>query len=200
MPNQSNREQYNSQLVYILTKILQENLTGKLVVSSIQETYNLYFKRGCFIYGTGGCDRVRLWYRKAGQYKNIWQKIKLTEVSGAEPWEYKILQYGYSHNQLSPSQIEAIITNSGREILFTLLSDTNYNNRWQNNNSIDNCIAPIDFKETIFAPVKKLLLQQQQLNLPYFLRPSFAPVRSNQGQFINIPVEITPLLNGKYSF
>lgn len=199
MPTKSNREQYNSQLVNILTKILQNNLTGKLIINSQREKFNLYFKRGYFIYGTGGSDRVRRWYRAAKKYREIWQQLKLTEFALGEPWEYQILRQGFARNQLSQSHVEAIITTSTREILFTLISDPNYKNSWQGKNSIDNFCTPIDFKKAIFAPVKKLLQQQQELNLPYFLYPYFTPVRSNHGHLKRVSLEIIPLLNGKYS-
>lgn len=146
-----------------LAGIHRQQATGKLVVTSDTQQWQLYFFLGRLLYVTGGEHRVRRWFRAVQHICPSWD-VDFSHLPPAEPWEYYLLAQGIYHQQITLAQARAIVQLSVKEVLFSILAHP----LLESEPLVDErlpcqiMLLPLD---QVFQEVKQLQQQWQQADL-----------------------------------
>jgi two-component system, chemotaxis family, response regulator PixG len=116
-------------LVTKFSSLSREQATGKLLLASQGEQWQLYFLSGQLLYITGDVHRVRRWSRALRQHSPSFQ-MDTRSMAETKLWEYHILQRGVLQGQLTLTQGKSILSTICGEILFRILGCSDLKYRW----------------------------------------------------------------------
>ncbi len=111
-----------------LIRLIPKQFSGKLELQNTQgQLWQLYFHRGCLIWGSGGGNSWRRWRRNFTQFcPHIpIESLSFQTYDVCESWQYYIVFSLLTREQITISQAIAIINSNIVEILFDLIQQDN---------------------------------------------------------------------------
>lgn len=175
-------------LANTLAAVSQKQVTGKLILSSGSQEWQLYFLCGQLLYPCGGLHPTRRWYRAIVQNLPNFQ-LEGRKLADERLWEYKLLHKGIEQNQLNLSQAKAALVAIAEEVFFALVSQSNLTRSWHYLKPPSSQIAQSLLLSTSEIPVvissaKKLWKQWKEMGLSH-LQPELAPTIRNSVSLSN---------------
>lgn len=192
-------------LYQTIVNLYKKQATGKLILTSGKQQWQLFFHQGQIAYAVDRQFRVRRWKRATrGQNK----PANFTPTANRDPWEYFFLLQEVSQQKLSLVQARAIVQTVLREVLFAIAAEKQVKGQWQSGWKLAK-IAPAELSlpataiKPLFGEVRRLQNDWQNLGL----NPQYA----DRAPQLQLPEELMqsggasilnlkPLLNGKRSF
>ena len=186
-----------------LARLSQQRRTGKLLLvasESSQQTsadrsgepidakpWELQFIQGQLLYAIGYQHRVRRWSRALQQHCPQLE-IEPMSLPVNEPWEYQVLNQGFTQKKLNTNQVKSVIRTTAQEIFFDVARYPCLQAQWQPSLDIDigqiqeihlNCLlGPDDVQKLIIRGIK-LWQKWQEMGLHY-IYPDQSPTLINR--------------------
>jgi chemotaxis family two-component system response regulator PixG len=180
-----------------LVFLTHQRATGELILSSADYQWHLYLFLGRLSYATGGPHRVRRWYRALKQVCPNFKSDAL-HVKEDELWEYHLLREGIHENRLSLTQAKSIISNIVQEVLFSLVSHSDFRSFWLSKKLQP--IALLEVEQSLQSAVELWECWQTVGLGPFY--PEVAPILKQPTSQRNLTLDNTylnlfKLLNGE---
>ncbi len=140
-------------LIEQFLEVSRQQATGKWVIASATQQWQLYFFLGRLLYATGGEHRVRRWYRAMEHFCPQLHLDPLT-LSLPEPWEYHFLTQALNQEQITITAARAVVQFCTQEVLFSVLFQQEVQTEWLGGEQLP-C-------QIVLQPVEQALQNAQQ--------------------------------------
>lgn len=165
-------------LAKTLATIAEKQVSGKLLLESGSQEWQLYFLFGQLLYPCGNLHPARRWYRAIAQYWPDFQlKVKLLEDERL--WEYKLLHKGIEDDRLSLFQGKVMLKAIAYEVFFAIIRESNFRRSWHplkppNSQIAKSLLLSASELQQVLVSVDGLSQQWQEMGLSH-IHPDLAP-------------------------